>query len=124
MPWGADMAAAIDPQALQARIASVNVLVRSHAGEIELVGVAGDGRVTVRYTGMCAGCDYRPVTTAGTVEPALLDVAGVTSVAVAGPRISEAACARIGATLDQTAARERAVRIVRQIEHDNRIALP
>lgn len=110
------MASVINRVQLQQRFDAINVLIRAHAGEIELAGVSPDGVVSVRYTGMCAGCDYRPVTTAGTVEPALLDVTGITGVKVLGAHISEEATARITATLDGTQAQERAVRLVRRIE--------
>jgi Fe-S cluster biogenesis protein NfuA len=108
----------IDLARLQRRIASLNVLIRSHAGEIELANVSAEGVVTVRYVGMCAGCDYRPVTTAGTVEPALLDVPGVSKVAVAGARVSDEALMRIKAGLEGSGAEERAVRLVRRMESE------
>jgi Fe-S cluster biogenesis protein NfuA len=112
------MTTSIDSASLQRRIASLNVLIRSHAGEIELVDVSHEGVVTVRYMGMCAGCDYRPVTTAGTVEPALLDVPGVRKVTVVGVQVSEEALMRIRATLEGSGAQERAVRLVHRIESE------
>ncbi|MDB5874785.1 MAG: Thioredoxin-like protein [Ramlibacter sp.] len=106
----------IDRAKVVRRIESLNVLIRSHAGEIELVDLSPSGVVTVRYTGMCAGCEYRPVTTAGTVEPGLLDVPGVTRVRVLGARVSDDAMQRIQATMDSADAAQRAVRLVRRIE--------
>ncbi|MDB5873350.1 MAG: Fe-S biosis protein NfuA [Ramlibacter sp.] len=112
------MASIVDRAHLQRRVDSLNVLIRSHAGEIEVVDVSADGVVALRYTGMCAGCDYRPVTTAGTVEPALLDVPGVTGVTILGARVSEEAQERIAATLEGSGARERAVRLVHRMESE------
>ena len=112
------MPATVDLAELQRRIASLNVLIRSHAGEIELANVSAEGVVTVRYTGMCAGCDYRPVTTAGTVEPALLDVPGVSKVTVLGAMVSDEALMRIKSTLQGSGAEERAVRLVRRMESE------
>lgn len=112
------MSTDIDPGALASRIASINVLLRSHAGEIELVDVSNDGVVTVRYTGMCAGCDYRPLTMAGTVEPALRDIAGVTQVIAIGSRVSEHALERIRESLEGSEAAKRSVQVVRRIESE------
>jgi Fe-S cluster biogenesis protein NfuA len=106
----------VDPGRLARRVKAINVLIGSHAGEVEVVRVSPQGAVSIRYTGMCTGCEYRPVTTAGTVEPALLDVPGVSEVIVVGARVSEEALARIGATLDQGDAASRAVRVVRRLE--------
>ena len=114
----------IEPGALASRIASINVLLRSHAGEIELVDVSNDGAVTVRYTGMCAGCDYRPLTMAGTVEPALRDIAGVTQVIATGSRVSEHALERIRESLEGSEAATRSVRIVHRIESEHRQGTP
>ena len=110
------MATSIDRAQLQRRIESLNVLIDSHAGGIELSDVAADGRVTIRFTGMCTGCDYRQLTTVGTVEPALLDVPGVTAVTVAGARVSEEALARIRGTMGESGALERAVNLVQNME--------
>jgi Fe-S cluster biogenesis protein NfuA len=114
------MASVLDRSELARRLASLNVLIRSHAGEIEIVAVSDAGVVTVRYTGMCAGCDYRPVTTAGTVEPALLDVPGVSRVVVTGARVSDEARERIQATLQGSGAQQRAVKLVRRMEAEQR----
>jgi Fe-S cluster biogenesis protein NfuA len=106
----------VDRAQLQRRIDALNVLIRSHAGEIELAGVSPDGVVSLRYTGMCAGCDYRPVTTLGTVAPALHDLTGVTKVEIVGAQVSDEALARIAASLQGSGAEARAVRLVRRIE--------
>jgi Fe-S cluster biogenesis protein NfuA len=68
----------------------------AHAGGVELVEVDG-GTVRLRFTGMCTGCQLRPLTTASTIRPALLDVAGVTAVEIEGSRISAEAEARLAA---------------------------
>lgn len=106
----------VDRAHLERRIEAINVLLRSHAGEIEIAGLNADGVVTLRYTGMCAGCDYRPVTTAGTVEPALLDLPGITGVRLVGARVSEEASARIRETLTGTGANTRAVQLMHRLE--------
>jgi Fe-S cluster biogenesis protein NfuA len=92
----------VDPVLLARRIESLNVLIRSHAGEIELANVSAEGVVSLRYTGMCAGCDYRPMTTLGTVEPALHDLPGVSKVEILGVRLSEEAMTRIEATIAES----------------------
>ena len=66
--------------------------------------VAGDGRVAVRFTGMCTGCPMRPLTTAATVRPVLLELDGVTAVSVEGSRISEEAELRLASALAPTLA--------------------
>jgi Fe-S cluster biogenesis protein NfuA len=82
--------------ALARRLDELRVALGAHAGGIELVGLAG-GVARVRYTGMCTGCPLRPVTTASTVRPALLEVDGVEELEVEGSRISAEAEARIAA---------------------------
>ena len=70
----------------------------AHAGGVELVDTER-GVVTLRYTGMCTGCHLRPLTTASTIRPALLALAGVRSVEIEGSRISAEAEARLAAAL-------------------------
>lgn len=83
---------------LDARIGELNRLLRSHAGGVEVAAVDGP-TVTIRYTGMCTGCPFRPVTTVATVRPALLELPGVAAVAVEGSRISEEAERRLAEAL-------------------------
>ena len=68
----------------------------AHAGGIELVEV-DSGTVRLRFTGMCTGCHLRPLTTASTIRPALLELAGVEAVEIEGSRISAEAEARLAA---------------------------
>lgn len=89
----------VDRTTLEQRIRQVNAVMRSHAGAIELVGADPHGVVEVRFTGMCQGCPFRPLTMHGTIIPALLDVPGVTEVWAAGARISEFAQDRLRAAL-------------------------
>lgn len=84
---------------LHARIRDVNALMRSHAGDIELIDVKDTGQVTVRFRGKCRGCDLKPLTLAATVRPALLAVPGVTAVIAAGARISDEAAKRVAEAL-------------------------
>jgi Fe-S cluster biogenesis protein NfuA len=86
--------------AVEARIVELNRLINAHAGRIELVELSPEGAVTVRYEGMCAGCELRPLTTVGTVRPGLLAIDGVTRVEVQGSRISEEAEKRIAESLE------------------------
>ena len=113
MTW---VVTAIDRDLLARRIESLSTLIRSHAGGLQLVDVTAEGAVVVRYTGMCAGCEYRPVTTAGTVEPALLAIPGVRRVEVRGGRVSEEAQSRIKESLKNSSSSERAVRLVSHLE--------
>jgi len=62
-----------------------------HAGGLTLENIAEDGHVTVRYTGMCTGCLYRPVTMGATIRPFLLEVEGVTGVEAIGSRMNDRA---------------------------------
>lgn len=94
---------------LDARVAALNRALQAHAGGIEVTGVA-DATVTIRYTGMCTGCPFRPVTTAATVRPALLELPGVAAVAVDGLRISEEAERRLTEALAPRGAWPRAPR--------------
>jgi Fe-S cluster biogenesis protein NfuA len=103
----------IDREQLAETIDSLSRLIRAHAGGIELVEVDDQhGVVTVRYTGMCVGCEFRPITTEGSVRPALLAVAGVSDVRVTGMRISAEAEARLSEALAPYHLQARATRLV------------
>lgn len=78
------------------RIERLRPVLDAHAGGIELVEVDG-GTVRLRFTGMCTGCHLRPLTTASTIRPALLELAGVEAVEIEGSRISAEAEARLAA---------------------------
>lgn len=85
----------VDGDALQARIRQVRAVMRSHGGAIELTGVDARGVVELRFTGMCQGCPFRPVTMHSTIGPALLSVPGVTDVRAPGARVSDHAVQRL-----------------------------
>jgi Fe-S cluster biogenesis protein NfuA len=85
----------IDRAALERRIDEVCRLMSAHAGAIQLIDVSALGAVRVRFTGMCTGCMFRPLTMRGTIEPALSAIAGVTAVHADGARISEEAAERL-----------------------------
>lgn len=87
-----------DP-AIEQRVRDVSELLTMHAGGVELEDVDADGRVRVRFTGMCTGCLYRPVTMAATVRPALMEIDGVSAVEAAGSRVSEEAERRLAEDL-------------------------
>jgi Fe-S cluster biogenesis protein NfuA len=75
----------------------------AHAGGVELVELTSDGTARLRYTGMCTGCMYRPLTTAATVRPFVLAADDVSAVEIEGSRISEEAEARLAEALAQEA---------------------
>jgi Fe-S cluster biogenesis protein NfuA len=103
----------IDRLLLDDTITSLSRLIRAHAGGLELVDVNdGEGIVTVRFTGMCVGCELRAVTAEGSVRPALQAVDGVREVRIAGLRISEEAQARLARELAAHGAAGRAVRLM------------
>jgi Fe-S cluster biogenesis protein NfuA len=80
------------------RLEELRPVLGAHAGGIELVEVDG-GTVRLRFTGMCTGCHLRPVTTASTVRPALLELEGVEAVEIEGSRVSAEAEARLAAAV-------------------------
>lgn len=80
------------------RLEELRPVLAAHAGGIELVEVHG-GTVRLRFTGMCTGCHLRPLTTASTIRPALLELAGVEAVEIEGSRISAEAEMRLAAAL-------------------------
>ena len=84
--------------AVSQRLAELGPVLGAHAGGIELVEVDGS-TVRLRFTGMCTGCHLRPVTTASTIRPALLELPGVEAVEIEGSRISAEAEARLAAAL-------------------------
>jgi Fe-S cluster biogenesis protein NfuA len=84
--------------AVHERLAELRPVLGAHAGGIELVEVVGS-TVRLRFTGMCTGCHLRPVTTASTIRPALLTLAGVEAVEIEGSRISAEAENRLAAAL-------------------------
>lgn len=103
----------IDRKMLGHTVDSLTRLIRAHAGGIELVDVDdATGVVTIRYTGMCVGCELRPVTTEGSVRPALLAIDGVRDVVVSGSRISAEAQARLAEQLAPYGVHERATRLM------------
>lgn len=85
----------VDQSTLEHRIAELTLLMRTHAGGVELVDVSEEGHVTVAFTGMCQGCRFRPMTLYATLVPALMTVPGVTAVNVRGMRMSDEAVARM-----------------------------
>jgi Fe-S cluster biogenesis protein NfuA len=84
--------------AVQVRVQALDSMLRSHAGGLELQSFDERGVVRVRFTGMCVGCELRPVTAARVVEPALRALEGVTAVEIAGGRVSEHAQAALEAS--------------------------
>jgi Fe-S cluster biogenesis protein NfuA len=87
----------MDEAAVERRVGEVSRLLWSHAGGIELEALDPEGRVRIRFTGICTGCPFRPVTMATTIRPALAEIPGVTEVEGAGVRVSEHAARRLAA---------------------------
>jgi Fe-S cluster biogenesis protein NfuA len=92
------------PDAVALRIDELGVVLGAHAGGVELVEIVG-GIARVRYTGMCTGCPLRPLTTASTVRPAMLELDGIESVEVEGSRISAEAESRLVAAFRKSGLR-------------------
>ena len=88
--------------AIEARLEALRPVLDAHAGGVELLEVRG-GVVRRRFTGMCAGCHLRPLTTASTIRPALLELDEVAAVEIEGSRISAEAEARLAAAFAQYA---------------------
>jgi Fe-S cluster biogenesis protein NfuA len=83
-----------------AAVDELNVYLRAHAGSVELIEQRGN-TVRLRYDGLCAGCMFRPVTTAATLRPMMKQRFGL-DVEVVGGRISEEAEARLAGALAGT----------------------
>jgi Fe-S cluster biogenesis protein NfuA len=89
-----------NPAGVTVAVAVLSDLFRVHGGGLELEEVSSDGRVRVRFTGMCAGCQFRPMTMAGSIRPLLLTLEGVNEVEADGSRISEEALTRLRLALE------------------------
>jgi Fe-S cluster biogenesis protein NfuA len=84
------------------RIEHVSRAMAAHGGGIELVEVERDGTVRLRFTGLCAGCQLRPLTFAETIEPALTALPEVDRVVADGARVSDEALARMRHYFDKS----------------------
>ena len=84
---------------IEQRLGELAPLLDAHAGGVEILDVTAGGSVELRFTGMCTGCPYRPLTMAATLRPALLRVPGVTHVVAEGSRISAEAEERLAGYL-------------------------
>lgn len=78
-----------DQEAVERRITSLNRMMYAHRGGVDLHAVHEDGTIVVQYRGMCTGCAYRPICSETAVRPALVELAGVSSVDVRGSRVNE-----------------------------------
>jgi Fe-S cluster biogenesis protein NfuA len=106
----------IDRAAIATRVGHLDQLIRAHAGGLVLEDITADGVVRLRFTGMCAGCEYRPVTTASAIRPALMALPGVSDVEIAGGRISKEAEARIAEDLAPYAPELNVARAIEALE--------
>jgi Fe-S cluster biogenesis protein NfuA len=89
--------------AVESRVKRISQILSSHAGGVELDTLGERGEVVLRFTGMCAGCQLKPVTMASLIIPALLDIQGVSSVEAPGAVVSMEARKRLGSYLNQYA---------------------
>jgi Fe-S cluster biogenesis protein NfuA len=80
---------------VEQRLDDLRRLLRTHAGSVDLLELSPDGVVRIRLTGLCQACPLKPVTTAGTLRPALLSIEGVEAVEVEGAHLSDEAEARL-----------------------------
>jgi Fe-S cluster biogenesis protein NfuA len=85
----------LDPDALRQRIRDIVDVMQSHAGAIELIDVSESGDVTIKFTGMCQGCRFRPMTLYGLIVPALREIPGIGRIDVRGLRLSDEAVQRM-----------------------------
>jgi Fe-S cluster biogenesis protein NfuA len=85
------------PSSLASAVEATNRALAAHAGGIEVVEVretAAGREAVLRFTGMCTGCAFKPMTLAATVEPLLTGAEGVTAVHALGGRADPEAMAR------------------------------
>jgi Fe-S cluster biogenesis protein NfuA len=77
------------------RLGAVARILRAHGGGIEQVEPLRQGRLRVRLTGACSGCQIKALTVATVVEPVLTGAESVREVEVLGGRVSAAAARRL-----------------------------
>jgi Fe-S cluster biogenesis protein NfuA len=66
---------------VQALLEEIRPAIQMDGGDVELVDVAGDGRVTVRLLGACTGCEMSQMTLKQGIENLLVNrIPGITSV--------------------------------------------
>ena len=86
---------------LNMALGEIRPRIRGHAGDVIVADVV-DGRVRLDFLGACRGCPAQAFTFLAVVEPALLAVEGVRSVApprsVSSPAVRERIRNVIGAT--------------------------
>jgi len=85
---------------LDKALGRVDQMLRSHGGGIELVRHESN-RAVIRFTGMCRGCLFRPITMEATVRPVLSQVPGIEAVDAEGVRVSVEATQRLRAQLSE-----------------------
>ena len=106
----------LDPSLVAQRVKHLDLLLKAHAGGLRLVGVNDDGVVRVRFTDMCVGCPSRAVTMIGSVQPALLELEGVSSVEVVGMRLSAEASERGADLLPAYSERSNVARAIARLQ--------
>ncbi len=107
---------------VEKQVAYLDRLIRVHAGGLVLESISAQGTVRVRFTGMCAGCENRPVTAIGTIRPALMTLEGVRAVEIVGARISQEAERRIEEDLMSDQSRSHVIRVIGLLDKSDRTA--
>jgi Fe-S cluster biogenesis protein NfuA len=77
------------------KLEEIRPLLSAHFGGVSVDSVDAAGNVFLKFTGACAGCPAQPLTFGATVEPIVLSLSGVSSVARQGGSISDYARRRI-----------------------------
>jgi Fe-S cluster biogenesis protein NfuA len=75
----------------------IRPFLKIHGGDVDLVNVTCGGEVHLEFQGACRGCALQTVTYAIAIRQRLLEVPGVTEVAMKGIRISRMALERTAA---------------------------
>ena len=73
----------------------IRPFLKIHGGDLDLLEITPEGEVRLEFQGACRGCALQSVTYAIAVRQRLLELPGVTEVAMQGIRISKFALARI-----------------------------
>ncbi len=81
-------------------IETLNLALRTHGGSVECVGVE-NGTLSLRMTGLCAACLFKPVTLEATIRPYIRERLAM-DVVIEGARISDEAQARLRRALQSS----------------------
>lgn len=62
---------------VEAELEKVGQRLRSHGGDLRVLGVSPEGRVSVEFVGACRGCPAQGFTYSAVVQPVVAGVSGV-----------------------------------------------